>query len=91
MTLAIRPESLGSARTAEEPFTGRVEDVSFLGSIVRVRLSIGGESMVSFDTFNDPNIALPSVGETVTVSFEPQACLVVGSGPAPDVDVVAEV
>ena len=47
--------------------------------------------LVSFDTFNDPNVDPPSIGEVIVVSFPPEACLVVGSGPAPEVDVVAEV
>jgi hypothetical protein len=42
------------------------------------------------DTFNDPNLRPPAVGETVTLSFPPEASLVVGAGPAPEIDVVAE-
>ena len=92
VTLAIRPEGLELGEGGgENRFRGKVADVSFLGSIVRIRVELGGETMVSFDAFNDPNVAPPAVGSTIAVSFEPQACLVVGSGPAPDVDVVAEV
>ena len=92
VTLALRPESLelGEGGGANR-FSGTVEDVSFLGSIVRSRISLGGDSMVSFDTFNDPNVEPPSIGSTATISFPPQASLVVGSGPAPEIDVVAEV
>ncbi|MFL5749533.1 MAG: ABC transporter ATP-binding protein [Chloroflexota bacterium] len=92
VTLALRPESLELGRGGgEDHFSGAVEDVSFLGSIVRVRIRLGRESMISFDTFNDPNVSPPTVGETITVSFPPAACLVVGSGQAPEIDVVAEV
>ena len=45
---------------------------------------------LSFDTFNDPNVQPAAIDEVVTVSFPPEACLVIGSGPAPEVDIVAE-
>ena len=92
VTLALRPESLELGEGGgENRFRGPVEDVSFLGSIVRARVRLGDDSTISFDSFNDPNVNPPTIGETVTVSFEPQASLVVGSGAAPEIDVVAEV
>ncbi len=92
VTLALRPESieLGEGGGSNR-FRGSVEDASFLGSIVRIRIRIGGESTISLDTFNDPHLTPPSIGETVTISFPPEACLVVGAGPAPEIDVVAGV
>jgi putative spermidine/putrescine transport system ATP-binding protein len=92
VTLALRPESLefGDAGGANR-LRGAIDDVGFLGSIVRTRIRIGDEAVISLDTFNDPGVSPPEHGSTVTVSFEPEACLVVGSGPAPVVDVVAEV
>jgi putative spermidine/putrescine transport system ATP-binding protein len=91
VTLAIRPESieLGEAGGSNH-FRGTVEDTSFLGSIVRTRIHISDDVTISLDTFNDPHVTPPPVGETVTVSFPPEAALVVGSGPAPAVDIVAE-
>jgi putative spermidine/putrescine transport system ATP-binding protein len=90
VTMALRPESLelGEGGGANR-FSGPVQDVSFLGSIVRVRIGVAEDAVVSFDTFNDPSVAAPAVDSIVTVSFPPEACLVVGSGPAPEVDVVA--
>jgi putative spermidine/putrescine transport system ATP-binding protein len=91
VTLALRPESLELGDDGgTNRFRGSVEDVAFLGSIVRVRIGIGGDAVVSFDTFNDPSRAAPEVGSTVTVSFPPEACLVVGAGTAPEIDIVAE-
>jgi putative spermidine/putrescine transport system ATP-binding protein len=92
VTLALRPESfeLGEHGGANQ-FSGAIEDVSFLGSIVRARMRLAEGTLVSFDSFNDPHVDPPSIGEVVVVSFPPEACLVVGSGPAPEVDVVAEV
>jgi putative spermidine/putrescine transport system ATP-binding protein len=92
VTLALRPESLelGEAGGTNR-LTGPIEDVTFLGSIVRIRFRAGSDTIVSFDTFNDPSVSPPDLGTVVTVSFPPEACLVVGAGPAPEVDVVAEV
>ena len=93
VTVAIRPESieLGEGGGSNR-LRGSVEDVSFLGSIVRTRVRIGGAgTTVSLDTFNDPNLTPPAIEAVVTLSFPPEACLVIGAGPAPEVDVVAEV
>ena len=91
VTLALRPESieLGEGGGSNR-FKGTVEDDSFLGSIVRIRVRIGDHSTISLDTFNDPHLTPPRVGESVTISFPPEAALVVGAGAAPEVDVVAE-
>ena len=87
VTLAVRPEgiSLGDGPDGSNRLTGTMEDINFLGSIVRLRLRLGdgpaGESAttISLDTFNEPHLSLPPVGETVTVSFPPEACFVLGS------------
>jgi putative spermidine/putrescine transport system ATP-binding protein len=62
-TVAIRPEGIefgtdgGSNR-----LTGTVEDVSFLGSIVRTRLRLDdGGTTLSLDTFNDPGLGAGAV------------------------------
>ena len=92
VTLALRPESieLGEAGGSNR-LRGSVEDVSFLGSIVRIRIRLSPDgTTISLDTFNDPHLTPPAIDETVTVSFPPEACLVIGAGPAPTVDVVAE-
>ena len=91
VTLALRPESieLGEGGGSNH-FRGTVEDTSFLGSIVRIRVRLGDQTTVSLDTFNDPHLTPPPVGGTVTISFPSEACLVVGAGPAPQIDVVAE-
>ena len=69
-TLAIRPEAI----TLDAPGHGKntvltvVDDVSFLGSIVRMRTHLGNE-VLSMDVFNDPNQKLPARGDTVSLSF----------------------
>jgi putative spermidine/putrescine transport system ATP-binding protein len=91
VTIALRPESieLGEGGGVNR-LRGAVEDASFLGSIVRIRVRLpDSETTISLDTFNDPNLDPPAIDEMVTLSFPREACLVIGSGPAPVVDVVA--
>jgi putative spermidine/putrescine transport system ATP-binding protein len=91
VTIALRPESieLGEGGGVNR-LRGVVEDASFLGSIVRIRVHLpDSQTTLSLDTFNDPNLDPPAIDETVTLSFPREACLVIGSGPAPVVDVVA--
>jgi putative spermidine/putrescine transport system ATP-binding protein len=68
--LALRPEAI----RIEEPtqgrnrLTGAVEEVSFLGAVVRIRVRLA-ENSIKIDTFNNPGIKLPERGRPVTVSF----------------------
>ena len=77
VTVALRPEAveLGEAGGSNR-LTGRVEDVSFLGSIVRTRIRIADGISVSLDQFNDPALAPTGIDDTVTISFPPEATLV---------------
>jgi putative spermidine/putrescine transport system ATP-binding protein len=77
VTVALRPEAveLGEAGGVNR-LTGRVEDVSFLGSIVRTRVRIGDDASVSLDQFNDPALAASAIDDTVTISFPAEATLV---------------
>lgn len=96
ITLALRPEGigLGEGDPGENRLRGTIDDISFLGSIVRLRLSVEGDpgsapSEVSLDTFNEPHLALPPIGGLVTVSFPSEACFVIAGSagavvPAPE-------
>jgi putative spermidine/putrescine transport system ATP-binding protein len=77
VTVALRPEAveLGEAGGSNR-LVGQVEDVSFLGSIVRTRVHIADGATVSLDQFNDPALAASVIGDTVTISFPPEATLV---------------
>jgi putative spermidine/putrescine transport system ATP-binding protein len=87
VTLAVRPEgiALGDGEPGSNRLTGTVEDINFLGSIVRIRMRLGegsnGQpaSVIALDTFNEPHLALPGVGFPVAVSFPPEACFVLGA------------
>jgi putative spermidine/putrescine transport system ATP-binding protein len=91
VSIALRPESmeLGEAGGANR-LRGPLEDVSFLGSIVRMRVGLGEGASVSLDTFNDPHLTLPAIGEVVTLSFPREATLVLeGTATAPPEDALA--
>ncbi len=81
--VALRPEmaSLADRPVGCTRLQGQVVDVSFLGSIVRIRVQIGmgpafaendadGEAqVVMLDEFNEPSLKVPQLGDTVAVSF----------------------
>ncbi len=75
--LAIRPEAI----VFEAPQHGRnslaavVEEVNFLGAIVRIRANLEG-TIISLDVFNDPNHQLPRRGEAVTLGFSHDSLLI---------------
>ena len=80
VSVAIRPESvsMGDGAPGANRLSGPIADISFLGSIVRIRMSLGeGAGTVMFDTFNNPHLALPQIGAPVTISFPPESCLVI--------------
>ncbi len=70
--LALRPEavSLGEARPDRNALQGTIEDVSFLGAIVRIRVRFK-DNLISLDTFNSSAAPPPKRGESATVSFAP--------------------
>jgi putative spermidine/putrescine transport system ATP-binding protein len=83
-SVALRPEavSLNGVGGQRNRLAGTIEEVHFLGSVVRVRVRIK-ESAVSLDTFNNPNAPPPKHGESVTLSFAPEDILVLeGAEPA---------
>jgi putative spermidine/putrescine transport system ATP-binding protein len=55
--------------------TGTIEDVAFLGSVVRIKVRLG-DNLVSLDTFNNPGITPPERGTAATVTFSPADLLV---------------
>jgi putative spermidine/putrescine transport system ATP-binding protein len=68
--LAIRPEAI----SLEAPVPGRnslaatVEDVNFLGAVVRIRARVD-TAVISLDVFNNPSHALPERGAPVHLGF----------------------
>jgi putative spermidine/putrescine transport system ATP-binding protein len=82
-SVALRPEavSLNGVGGNRNRLNGTIEEVNFLGSVVRVRVRFN-ESAVSLDTFNNPNAPPPKHGDKVTVSFAPEDILVLDSAEA---------
>ena len=74
--LALRPEalSLADGRADSNQLGGSIEDVGFLGSVVRVKVRVGAH-VLSMDTFNSPGAPPPARGEAVTVHFRREDAL----------------
>ncbi len=77
VTVAIRPESILAAplREGQNGVSGVVEDVTFLGALVRLRVKVGS-SVVTLDTFNSPGTPPPERGILLPLSFGPEDVLV---------------
>jgi len=76
-SVALRPEAVTLEERTDESnrMRGTIEEVSFLGSVVRVRVRFN-ENAISLDTFNNPNLSPPRRGQPATVSFARQDLLV---------------
>jgi putative spermidine/putrescine transport system ATP-binding protein len=75
--IAIRPERFNfvSEEKKENVLEGKVENITFLGSVVRVQMLIRGSSF-NMDTFNRPSLILPKIGEPAQVTCSQKAVLV---------------
>jgi putative spermidine/putrescine transport system ATP-binding protein len=76
-SVALRPEAVvltdpGGTRNRMQ---GTIEEVSFLGSVVRVRVRFK-DNVISLDTFNSPSVVPPERGKPVTVTFAHEDLLV---------------
>jgi len=70
VALAIRPESirLKGTEACDIRVPASIGEVSFLGSVIRIRASMLGAD-VEFDIFNQPDMPPPIPGSQVTVGF----------------------
>lgn len=78
--ISIRPERFSFA---EEPLKDNVvdctiENITFLGSVVRIQIKIGNTPF-KMDTFNNPFLDLPAIGAREKVMCSKEAVLVLGS------------
>jgi putative spermidine/putrescine transport system ATP-binding protein len=89
-SVALRPEAAtldgaAAGRDAGGPrnrLQGIIEEVSFLGSVVRIRVRLQ-DAAISLDTFNNPGIAPPERGAPAVVTFSPADLLVLEEQPEP--------
>jgi putative spermidine/putrescine transport system ATP-binding protein len=82
LAVTIRPEAIqvqpadaieaASLNGAGNHLMATVEDIYFLGSVVRIRTRLG-QYFANVDTFNSPHMALPEVGDTVRLAFDADA------------------
>lgn len=77
VAVSIRPERISFAADGRKPnvLNVRVESITFLGSIVRIEVRAGDE-IILMDTFNNPFLTLPKVGDQIDVTFSKEAVLV---------------
>jgi putative spermidine/putrescine transport system ATP-binding protein len=74
--LALRPEEIYlGKKEGLNTLNGKIEDVNFLGSIVRLRLAVGSE-VITGDLFNERTFIPPTIGTPAEFSFSPEACWV---------------
>jgi putative spermidine/putrescine transport system ATP-binding protein len=76
--IAIRPErfSFASEQKKANVVEARIENITFLGSVVRVHILIG-DSKFTMDTFNYPSLELPRIGATDQVTCSKEAVLII--------------
>lgn len=79
VTLALRPEavSLEASPVRNCSVDVLVQDVHFLGSVIRTRVTLGGNQL-SFDSFNNPTVRPPQHGDKITVHFATHDLLILG-------------
>jgi putative spermidine/putrescine transport system ATP-binding protein len=81
--VAIRPErlSLVSEGRKANVLKGTIKNITFLGSIVRIQVKLG-ENVFYVDTFNNPYLTLPKVGDPTEITCSREAVLVLQQQPA---------
>ncbi|PRD42695.1 Fe3+/spermidine/putrescine ABC transporter ATP-binding protein [Phyllobacterium phragmitis] len=79
LALALRPEAvtIGRQNGHDTAVEGTINDVHFLGSVIRTRVSLG-KNNISLDMFNDPSSPPPGRGEKVKIGFAAKDLLVLG-------------
>ncbi len=77
VTIAIRPERLNFASTEKKAnvFDCTIENITFLGSIVRIQVNAANNKLF-MDTFNNPFLELPKIGSKEQISCSKEAVLV---------------
>ncbi len=75
--VAIRPERLSFASEQKKVnvVEAAIENITFLGSVVRIQVKIG-KTKFNMDTFNNPFLELPRIGSKEQVTCSREAVLV---------------
>ncbi len=77
VTIAIRPERFNFVATERKAniLDCSIENITFLGSVVRIQVLVGSNRFY-MDTFNNPFLALPKIGDKDQVTCSREAVLV---------------
>jgi putative spermidine/putrescine transport system ATP-binding protein len=80
VSLTMRPEAvqLANGHTRDIVLDGTVSDVSFLGSVIRLKVDLGQGNAVHVDTFNDQRTPPPAHDSRVKVTLAGSDILVLG-------------
>jgi putative spermidine/putrescine transport system ATP-binding protein len=83
LRLCLRPEALSPGGPGANRLEGRVEELRLHGPIVRLVVLVG-ESEVLVDRLGGTAVALPAIGDPISLAFDPESCVVEleASGPA---------
>ncbi|MDD2921646.1 MAG: ABC transporter ATP-binding protein [Anaerolineales bacterium] len=75
--MAIRPErfSFASEQKKANVIDATIENITFLGAVVRIEVKIGNANF-NMDTFNNPFLELPKIGSQTKVTCSREAVLV---------------
>jgi putative spermidine/putrescine transport system ATP-binding protein len=78
--MSIRPErlSFASEQKKDNVLDCIIENITFLGSVVRIQVKIGNTKF-NMDTFNNPFLELPKIGDKDQVTCSKEAVLVLDS------------
>ncbi len=80
VALTMRPEAVALANGVDRDIMleGKVAEVAFLGSVIRLKVDLGG-NLVSVDTFNDQRTPPPAHGTSVRVGIAASDVLVLSA------------
>jgi putative spermidine/putrescine transport system ATP-binding protein len=80
--MAIRPERFSFASEGKKAniIDCTIENITFLGSIVRIQVLLGTAKFY-MDTFNNPFLELPRIGDKTQITCSREAVLVLGDAP----------
>ncbi|NOH03229.1 MAG: ABC transporter ATP-binding protein [Chloroflexi bacterium] len=75
--ISVRPErfSFADVQRKDNVLDCTIENITFLGSVVRIQVKIGNTKF-NMDTFNNPFLELPKIGDREQVSCSKEAVLV---------------
>jgi putative spermidine/putrescine transport system ATP-binding protein len=82
LRLCLRPEALSLDGPGPNRLRGRLENIKLHGAIVRLVIRVGGR-LVFLDSWNDPSLKLPRLGDELSLSFSPGSCTLARPDQAP--------